>query len=383
MPRGTLGAPGLPLADPQDPFVFAHQHREEVVWMSQNTNHLPTTPVIEAAILEAVHNREYSYYPYGKGLFGLPERVLAELKAPPSEGWQCAITAGALEGLYAVMRGLLKPGDEVLASDPSFLPIHHQIQLSGAVPVEIPIYEEPWKLTVEKARAAITPRTRMLLLIDPINPLGTQYSRDEVRAFAALCREKDLWLVHDLTYRDFAFDPALAGEFAPERTIYAYSFSKNAGLAGFRVGAIAAKKDVMDKISPAIPGKLGTDSIAQRAALAAMETKVEWIDEVVNTAREHQRVIHDVVRKIDGLFVPVFPSSTNTLIIDLSARGLDPSEVERRLLYDHKVFIRGGPYLSKRFGARFVRVSFTVPRAGIDRFCAAFPDVVERLSAKR
>lgn len=371
------------MSDPQDPFVFAHQHREEVVWMSQNTNHLPTTPVIEAAILEAVRGREYSYYPYGKGLFGLPERVLQELEAPPSEGWQCAITAGALEGLYAVMRALLKPGDEVLATDPSFLPIHHQIQLSGAVPVEVPIYEEPWKLTLEKARAAVTPRTRMLLLIDPINPLGTQYSKDEVKAFAEFCREKDLWLVHDLTYRDFAFDPGLAGHTAPERTIYAYSFSKNAGLAGFRVGAIAAQKAVMEKIQPAIPGKLGTDAIAQRAALAAMETKVEWIDDVVRAARENQRVIHEVVRKIDGLFVPVYPSSSNTIIIDVSARHLDPNEIERRLLYDHKVFIRGGPYLSKRFGSRFVRVSFTVPSEGVARFAAAFPAVIERLSAKR
>ena len=198
-----------------------------------------------------------------------------------------------------------------------------------------------------------------------------------------LAREKDLVLVHDITYHDFAFDPALAGEFAPERTLYMYSFSKNCGLAGMRIGALVGQKPLMDRVVPYLVGKLGTNVLAQRAALAALETKKDWIGRVVEQARANQRRIVETVRKIDGLSVPVYPSSSNTLVIDVSALKIDPNEVERRLLFDHKVFVRGGPYLSKRSGPRFVRVSFTVPEVGVERFCEAFPRVVGELAERR
>ncbi len=365
----------------EDVFRFAHAHRDEVVWMSQNTNHLPTTPAIDEALRDSIAKREYAYYPLIAGIRGLPELVLDDLGLD-SASWTAVVTAGGLEALYGLNRALLAPGDEVLATDPSFLPIHAQVALSGASTVEVPIYEPPWKLTVAKARAAVTDRTRMLLLIDPINPLGTAYTRDEVRAFADLAREKDLVLVHDVTYRDFSYHDALAHEFAPERTLYAYSFSKNCGLAGMRVGAIAGPKELMRKVEPFLVNKLGTNVLAQRAGVAALATKKEWMPAVVRQARENQRAIADVVAKIQDLFIPVFPSSSNTLVIDVSCRNLDPDEIERKLLFEHKVFVRGGPYLSKRFGRKFVRLSFTVPREGVERFARAFPGVIEELSAK-
>lgn len=371
---------GVLVADKFDAFQFAHAHRDEVVWMSQNTNHLHTTDAIEAALRDAVARHDYTFYPLAAGLRGLPELVRADLGL--GEEHACVITAGALEALYAMNRALLQPGDEVIATDPSFLPIHHQVAISGATPVEVPIYEAPWKLTIEKARAALTDRSRMLLLIDPINPLGTGYTRAEVKAFAELAREKDLVLVHDITYRDFAFEHALAGEFAPERTVYTYSFSKNCGLAGMRLGALLAPRAIMQKIEPFVISRLGINVLAQRAGLAALESKKEWIGRVVREARENQRLIHETVSKIDGLFMPVYPSSSNTLCVDVSRLGLDPSAIERRLLEEHKVFVRGGPYLSKRFGSRFVRLSFTVPREGVQRFCDAFPRVIDALARK-
>lgn len=350
--------------------------------MSQNTNHIPTSPKIEEALLGAVKSREYNLYPYGKGLPGLPELVVSDLKLRAEDGWAAHVAHGGLESLYVMNRALLKPGDEVVASDPSFLPIHNQIALSGAKAVELPIYAAPWKLTPGAVRAAITPRTRMLLLIDPINPLGTQYTRDEVRQMAEIANERDLVLVHDITYHDFAFDPALAGEWAPDRTIYAYSFSKNCGFAGMRIGALVAKPPLLDKIRPFFVNTLGTNILAQRAAKAALETKKEWIGRVVQISRDNQRQIVEAVRKIHGLFVPVYPSSSNTLCIDVSGRGIDPDAFERTLLYDHGVFVRSGTYLSPRFGKDFVRVSFSVEPEGVARFTKALPEVVEKLATK-
>lgn len=365
------------MASKRDPWVFAHEHRDEIAWLSQNTNHLARIPAVEKALLDSVRNHEYEYYPYSKGVFGLTDLVRKDLGL--DESWQVTLTHGALEATYVFLRGVLGPGDEIIATDPSFQPIHAQARAAGAHVVEVPIYQAPWKLTVEQARAAITPRTKALLLIDPINPLGTEYTRAEVKAFAELAKEHRLILLHDITYHDFAFDATLAGEFYPEGTAYAVSYSKSCGFAGMRIGALVAQAALLDRVRPHFVSTLSTNILAQRAVKAALEHKDEWIGPVVETSRANQKVIADAVRKVDGLFIPVNPSSSNTLVIDVSARGFDPNAIEERLLFDHKVFVRGGPYLSQRFGKNFVRVSFSVPPEHARRFADAFPKVVANL----
>ncbi len=365
-----------------DPFAYAHEHADDIVWMSQNTNNIPTTPKIKASIVDAVEHGLHTLYPLRRGVPGLPEAVLDDLKLDPAH-WRVELTNGGLEGLYCFTRAFLRPGDEVIASDPSFLPIHGQVALTGATTIEIPIYEAPYKLTLEKVKAAITPRTKVLLLIDPINPLGTEYTPDEVKGFAELANEHDLILIHDITYHDFAYNPALAGKWAPDRTVYCYSFSKNCGLAGMRVGAFIAPGPIMDKVKPFFVSGLGVNVLAQRAALAAIESKSEWVKRVVDISRRNQAAINEMVDGIDGLFVCVNPSSSNTLCIDVSGLGLDPNEIETKLLFEHKVFIRGGPYLSKRFGKNFIRVSFSVPEDQCAKFVDVFPKVVAELAAKK
>ncbi len=373
-------APAVTMAG-KDLFKYAHEHREEIVWMSQNTNHLPTHPAIHEAMEGALKRREYTFYPYSKGLFDLPQLILQDLGLSP-DTHRARVTAGGLEGLYEMTRVLLGEGDEVVASDPSFLPIHQHIRLSGAKPVELPVYREPWRLTLDQVKEAITDRTEMLLLIDPLNPLGTEYPRDVVRGFAELAEDHDLWLLHDVTYRDFAEDPVLATEFAPERTLVAYSFSKNAGFAGLRVGAAVATHDVMDRLDPARVNVLGTNVLAQHAARAALETKDAWIDDVVGTALDNQARIKTMVDDLPGVTLPVYPSRANMFVLDVSERGVDPDRLMERLLMEHHVFVRGGPYLSDRFGSNFVRVSFTVAPEGVDRFVEHFPTVLDDLSAK-
>jgi aspartate/methionine/tyrosine aminotransferase len=360
----------------KDLFAFAHAHRDEVVWMSQNTNTIPLSPAIREAVEAAMDAREYNLYPYRPGVFGLPEAIRADLAM---EDAALHLTNGGIEGLYMAMRALLRKGDEVVATDPSFLPIHAQMTMSKATPVEVPIYGEPWKLTPEGVAAAVTPRTKMLLLIDPHNPLGCGYSEGEVKAFAELARDHDLLLMDDVTYRDFNPDHAVAWPHYPEGTLVSYSFSKGAGLAGMRVGALLGPANLMDEIVRYDTNVLGVNVLAQRAALAALESRKEWIDDLRRITRANQEAIREAVKGVDGAFLPVFPSRGNMFCIDLSGAGVSPDAVEERLLFDHKVHVRAGGYLSRRFGERFVRLSFSVPEEQCRRFCEAFPAVVEEL----
>jgi aspartate/methionine/tyrosine aminotransferase len=346
--------------------------------MSQNTNTIPTTPDIEKAIMESAKSREYNLYPYAPGIFGLQKAVLNDLGLN-SEEFDCLITPGGIEALYILNRALLKKGDNVIASDPSFMPIHHQIRLSDADVLELPVYREPWKLIVDQVNEALNEHTKMFLLIDPLNPLGTPYSREEVRAFCDIAKDKNLWMIDDITYRDFADEHALTTDFYPEKTLITYSFSKNCGFAGMRIGALIAPKDVMKELKPFNTNVLSVNILAQRAALAALQTKDDWMDRVVSISRRNQEHIKNCVDAMEGPFLPVYPSHTNMFVIDISETGIDPDEVEKKLLFDHHVFVRGGNYLSKKFGSNFVRTSFSIPEEQCLRFCDAFPKVITEL----
>ncbi|MEE9150532.1 MAG: pyridoxal phosphate-dependent aminotransferase [Thermoplasmata archaeon] len=359
-------------------FEYAHKHRDEIVWMSQNANTIPTFSEIEKAIIESAKSREYNLYPLASGIFGLKEAIFDDLGLSQEE-FGCLITPGGIEALYILNRALLKAGDNVIASDPSFMPIHHQVRLSKAEVKELPVYQEPWKLTPEQVNEVLDEKTRMLLFIDPLNPLGTPYTKDEVKAFCEICKDNDLYIIDDITYRDFADSHTLTTDFLPEKSIITYSFSKNCGFAGMRIGALIALKEIMEELLPYNTNVLSVNIIAQRAALAALQTKDQWIGKVVSISRKNQEHIKKCIEAIEGAFLPVYPSHTNMFVIDISETGINPDEVEKKMLFDYHVFVRGGNYLSKRFGKKFVRTSFSIPKEQCLRFCEAFPKIIEEL----
>ena len=358
-----------------DPFEYAHKH--DVVWMAQNTNLLPTTPKIKESVLKSLNEREYNNYPYKKGIFGLKEAVLNDLGLPD---FDIIITAGGTDALYIIMRAMLKNGDEVITSDPSYFIIHHFIEISKGIPTNLPIYKSPWKYTVEQINEAVNKKTKMILLIDPINPLGTSYSRDEVKAICEIASDNDLFILNDITYRDFTDSHTLTSEFAPEKTIISYSVSKNCGMAGMRTGALVAPPELMHGIRVFNTSELSINVLGQRAALAALETKNEWMPNVKKITRSNQKIIKNCVDKIDGVFLPVYPSQANMFLIDISERKIRPEELQNKLLHEHNIFVRAGNYVSKSFGDRFIRTSFSVPEEGIKKFAKIFPDVIEKSS---
>ncbi|MGI0053099.1 MAG: pyridoxal phosphate-dependent aminotransferase [Thermoplasmata archaeon] len=363
---------------PFDAFRYAHERRGEVVWMSQNTNHLVPPLIARAAVEEALAERAYEGYPYAPGLPELKELVLRDLGLP---GSGFLLSAGGTEALYMLTRALLAPGEEVIASDPSYLIIHRFIELSGARPVALDIYRDRYRLDAGAVSEAITPKTRMLLLIDPLNPLGTGYPREEVRALAEIAHDRRLVLVNDVTYRDFSEGHQLAAEFAPEETVTVWSVSKNCGLAGLRLGGLLAPPPLLARIARFNTNDLGVNLLAQRAAVALLRTKPEWFPTVLAQTRTNQARIREVVSGVKGAWLPVDPSRANMMVIDISATGIAPERLQEQLLTRHGVFLRAGNYLSPAHGGKFVRVSFSNPPQDIERFAQAFPAACRELLA--
>ncbi|MCI4336069.1 MAG: pyridoxal phosphate-dependent aminotransferase [Thermoplasmata archaeon] len=364
---------------PFDAFRYAHAHRTEIVWMSQNTNHLVPPEVVQEPLFAAIRERRYEGYPFGSGDPELRDLVLADLGFERDAG--ILIAAGGTEALYMLTRALLAPGDEVIASDPSYLIIHKFIELSGARTRNLEIYQEPYRLTPDRVQAAITDKTRMILLIDPLNPLGSGYPAEDVRAIAELAHDHHLILLNDVTYRDFAPAPTLAAKFAPEETLTVWSVSKNCGLAGLRLGGLAGRPELVKKVAKFNTNDLGVNILAQVAAMAALRTKSRWIDSVRTTTRANQARIREAVADVPGTFLPVYPSHASMFVIDVTGAKIAPEALQQELLLRHGVFIRAGNYLSPQFGQRFVRVSFSNSPEDIDCFVGAFAPAVAALTA--
>ncbi len=364
---------------PFDAFRYAHAHRRQVVWMSQNTNHLVPPQIVREAVDEALRERRYEGYPYAPGDPELLELVQRDLGIA---GQAPFLTGGGTESLYMIARALLASGDSVIASDPSYLIIHKFIELAGARTKNLDIYMPPFRLTADRIQEAIEPSTKMILLIDPLNPLGAGYPRAEVKAIAEIAHDHHLLLLNDVTYRDFSYEPTLAAEFAPEQTLTVWSVSKNCGLAGLRIGGFSAPTELRARVAKYNTNDLGVNILAQVAALAAMRTKSQWIHEVVRQTRANYERVVEVATSVEGITVPVHPSWANMTILDIAATGLSPEALQEELLLHHGVFVRSGNYLSPTHGSKFVRVSFSNPPGDLDRFATAFPAAVQQLRAR-
>jgi aminotransferase len=162
--------------------------------------------------------------------------------------------SGATGGLHAAAMALLNPGDEVLLFEP-FYGYHVATLKSMRVkPVLVPLAEPNWTLDTDALRAAITPRTRAILLNTPANPSGKVFSRAEIEVIASACREHDLFLFTDEIYEYFVYDGtehvcAATLEGMRERTIVMSGFSKTFSVTGWRLGYVCADAKWMGAMS--------------------------------------------------------------------------------------------------------------------------------------
>jgi len=346
-------------------------------WMGQNTNHATPHPAVIEAMEKCIRDEEFHIYAPPAGLEELRHGIVADLGLT---GLAALLSDGAVASLYHVCHTLLGPGDEFITTDPTWNWPMAFARSVGATVTQIPIYgeEHGYRLAPERLRAAITPKTRVIYLVDPNNPLGSACTAAEIDAIAAIAREAGAYLIHDCTYRHFAYDHTLAATRYPERTITIYSFSKWLGLAGMRVGAVVAHPDVIEQLAGAPPNNLGSNILSQRAALAGLRIKDEWFPQVLAQQRANQKLIKDASDRIPGLLMPVYPSNGNFIVLECGKAGVKP-EALVAAYQKHDIMIRQGAYHTPNFGDRFIKVSTSVPTAWVQEFVDLLPTLVEQV----
>lgn len=243
--------------------------------------------ICEAAV--AAMNAGYTRYTVASGIPALKEAICADylarfgLEYKPS---QIVVSNGAKHSLHNAFFCTLNPGDEAILPAPYWVSYAELIKLSGAVPVIVPTREEDdFKLTPEALRAAITPKTRMLLLCSPSNPTGSCYTRAELEALADIAIENDLFVVSDEIYERLVYDGAAFASFPTlreglaDRTIVINGVSKTYAMTGWRVGWTLAPENVSKKMASLQSQETSNPcSVSQYAALAAVSGDQSCVD---------------------------------------------------------------------------------------------------------
>lgn len=347
-----------------------------LMWFGQNTNHFPTHPAVRQAMLDSIDAEEFHAYAPPAGLEELRSLILADLGLTDAA---VLVTDGAVEALYNACRTLSEPGSQFVTTDPGWKWPMQFAMASGARVLEIPIYgaDNNYRLGAAQLEAAVTDKTRIIYLVDPNNPLGVCYTAAEIKSFTDIARGVGAYFLHDSTYRHFADEHTLAARFYPERSITIYSFSKWLGLAGLRVGALVAQPDLVERLAAAPPNNLGCNVISQRAAIAGLKAKQEWLPDINRRQRRNQAEIHTAVGRIPGLKVAVYPSQANFLVVECIEAGITP-EALCEAFRAEGIMIRQGSYHTPKFGHRFVKIATTVPEAWADVLCAKLPAMVEK-----
>ncbi len=205
----------------------------------------------------------HSHYLQTTGVPTLLELLAAKLRRvngiPVGRPDEVMVTTGGIHALFIVCQALLEPGDEVIVPDPEWPPCMGNIKAARAVPVPCRLHETlGWRYDLAELEAAITPRTRAVYVNTPHNPTGGVLTRADVEAIAALCRDRDLWLISDEAYEDVLFDDAshvsaasLPGMYP--RTISLYTFSKSYAMTGLRLGYVAVQDEALrDRMKKAL-----------------------------------------------------------------------------------------------------------------------------------
>ncbi|MDR0912852.1 MAG: pyridoxal phosphate-dependent aminotransferase [Methanobrevibacter sp.] len=357
--------------------VFADK---EMIWMGQNTNHLHEHDFIADAMVKCVESKEYCKYPPPEGFPYLQKLILKDLDL---EEMDILVTAGGTESLYVCISELIKKHNNVITCDPGYLIIDEFASRFSNEIRSIPIYNEEcgYKLTPELVKQNIDENTKLIILIDPLNPLGTAYTEKEIKEFAQIAKENDIYLLHDITYKDFAREHFSVAKYAPDHSITIFSFSKIYGMAGLRIGAVISTPEIIDATRSELINDLGTNLISQAGAIAALESKPKWIESIVNTTRNNQKLIKTAVDSIDDIHIVAYPSDGNMFAIDIEKTGIDPVALANYLL-KKKIFARQGVYTSKQFGDKYLRVSFSIPEEQVKIFCKELPLAIEKLKNK-
>ena len=271
------------------------------------------------------------------------------------------MTVGGSEAIDIALRAVIEPGDEVIIPNPAFVCYAPLTRMAGGVPVIIETrYEDKFKLTPEALRAAITPRTKMVVLPYPNNPTGAIMTREELEGIAEVLRDTDVLVLSDEIYAEMTYGRphcSIASiDGMRERTILVSGFSKAYAMTGWRLGYLCAPPELVEQMFKIHQyAIMCAPTTAQLAAIDALRNGDEDIAMMTEEYNRRRRYIFNGLKSIG---IDSFePEGAFYIYPKIGDFGLSSEEFCEKLLYQHKCAIVPGTAFGQG-GEGFARISY-------------------------
>jgi aspartate/methionine/tyrosine aminotransferase len=329
----------------------------------------------------------YTRYPPAKGFQDLREAIAEKLRTenkiiadPDSEIF---VSVGAMQVIFNAILHLIDPGDEVIVIDPGY-DYYSQIRLFQGVPVSVPAYEKNgFKVNPSDIQAAITDKTKLIIINSPSNPTGALFDESILRKIASISQEHDIPVLSDEPYEHIIFDgkkhiSIAAFEGMQDRCISAFTMSKSYAMTGWRVGYVAAPKPIIDEMEKLMEHMVsGVSAVAQRAALAAICGPQDCVAEMLKKYEKRREIVYRGLNAIDGISC-ILPESTFYSFPNVSRIGLSSWDLAKYLVRQHRVALVPGSIFGKN-GEGYLRLSFAAGEEKLEEGISRMQAGVERL----
>jgi aspartate aminotransferase len=301
---------------------------KDIIGLSLGEPDFNTPEFIKEAATEAIQADYNSYTPVD-GYGELKEAICTKFKRDNGLDYnpnQIVVSTGAKQSIANVVQVLINPGDDVLLVAPYWVSYSAMVILAEGNPIEIRSdIETDFKITPQQLEAAITPKTKLVMLNSPNNPSGSMYTKAEYEALAAVLeKHPDIYVLSDEIYEHIHYDEAVPFSFAAvpsmyERTITVNGLAKAFAMTGWRIGYLGGPAWVA-KACTKIQGQVtsGTNCIAQRAAITAVLAPVSKIKYMVDEFDFRRKRIIDLLQDIEGFTVNV-PKGAFYVFPDISS----------------------------------------------------------------
>ena len=281
----------------------------------------------------------------------------------PVTAQEVLVTNGLTHASFAVMLAAIDPGDEVILLEPYYPQVINKIQLAGGVVVTVPLNAaQGFSIDVQALEAAITPRTRMICLVNPNNPTGRVYSRAELEGLARIAINHDLLVCSDEVYERIVFDGAQHISIASlpgmaERTFSLFAFTKAYAMDGWRMGWVVAAPRFMPALMKITMNDVShVNTFIQAGGVAALKGNQAPVQAMVDEDRRRRDMVCKYLNVMPGVRCPV-PASTIYAWADIRGTGHTSQALADLLLERVQVVVESGSFYGPA-GEGYMRICF-------------------------
>jgi aspartate aminotransferase len=356
-----------------------------VIRLEVGQPNFPTPAHINAAGCQAI-NDGWNFYTPTAGLTSLRERLLEKL--PRVNGIEATLEqilcgVGGSGVISSALAAICNPGDTVLVPDPGWPQCRLMIASAHAQAVAYPCPQAAGYLPdLDALEAAITPRTRVLLINSPSNPTGAVWPPAALQQLGEVAARHDLWIVSDECYDQMMMDgpaaaPSMWASGDPERVVSCFSFSKTYSMCGWRIGYAVVPTSLTSSMLKVLEGcASGSCTISQKAAEAALDGPQDCVQEMVEAYRRRRDL---VIAQLQSADLPASASPGAFYVLaDISSSGVDSRTFCFRLLHERKVAIAPGSAFGE-ISKDMIRISLASSEADLAAGIKAVSEAVDEL----